>query len=348
MIPDAMRRDVGVRLDAWLPPTEPCVRITAQPQVERTPIHDVDVILVADNSMSMGEEAAQVAEGINTFVATLGASELDYRLVVVSEVRGWAGICVPPPLGSADGLCGVGATGRFLPIDARVESTDGPAVFLRHYPEIRDFLRPDAVKVFLWITDDDAAMSSDGFRSALASLEPEGMFGLTLHHAIVGVHGDTFETWAQPSAGACPTYARLGRFYLRLAQCRTDTNLEIPDCTWGTVARVCETDWSRTFDAIAARTERVLITDPVTCTVPLPAAPPERVLDVSRVVVTYRSADATTVLPPRTSRASCEGWRFDDDGRPTAIVLCDSACRRVQADPEARLEISVACYGDPG
>jgi hypothetical protein len=72
-----------------------------------------------------------------------------------------------------------------------------------------------------------------------------------------------------------------------------------------------------------------------------------RVLDYSRLRVTYRSG-AESTLVPRASAGRCSGgWRFDDETSPGAIVLCPDVCRRVQSDPAAEIELTVACYDDP-
>jgi hypothetical protein len=63
--------------------------------------------------------------------------------------------------------------------------------------------------------------------------------------------------------------------------------------------------------------------------------------------VTYRSG-AESTLVPRASAGRCSGgWRFDDETSPGAIVLCPDVCRRVQSDPAAEIELTVACYDDP-
>ena len=70
-------------------------------------------------------------------------------------------------------------------------------------------------------------------------------------------------------------------------------------------------------------------------------------LDYSRLSVTYRSGEETTLLRHATSGRCVSGWQFDDESSPTAIVLCPDVCRRVQSDRDAELEVAVACYEDP-
>ncbi len=347
--PPARRRDAGPPPDAWFEPFEACVEVVSEPIVETRPRTVVDIIVVVDNSGSMSEEAAQVRLGINAFAEAIGASGLDYHVIVLSRA-GTMGtsVCVPPPLGVGEPCSAPEPVGRLLHVpDVRIGSTDAPDIALASYPQYRDFLRPNAVKMFLWITDDQADMRADTFRSQLDALEPDGMFAITLHHAIVGFYGEAPDAWRGDRPGVCETLAAVGSVYLRLALCLSDSNAEIPDCNTGTIARVCERDWTATFAAIATRTERVLIEEPVSCTLALPAAPADRVLDLSRLSVTYTTEGETTVLGHGAVGAPCIGWRYDDDASPGAIVLCDEVCRNVQRDPGARLEVQVACYDDP-
>jgi hypothetical protein len=220
-------------------------------------------------------------------------------------------------------------------------------VVLAAYPMYREFLRPGSLRAFLWVTDDDALMSADDFRVRLELLEPETGFGPTVHHAIVGYHGETYAEWANEAAGACDTLASVGLTYLRLATCRDAGGREIPDCSSGAIARVCETDWTDTFAQIASRTESVAVREPVSCRLTPPSAPEGEVLDYSRLTVTYRSGEETTLLRHAGAGRCTEGWQFDDESSPSAIILCPDVCRRVQADRHAELEVAVACYEDP-
>jgi hypothetical protein len=340
-----VRRDAGPRYDAYV---EACVTVISRPVVEVVPNDVVDVIVIVDNSGSMAEEAAQVREGINTFAGVLGASGLDYRVVMISALGGWGtSVCVPPPLGTGIPDCRSGPEGRLLPIDTLVGSIDGPDVFFAVYPQMQEFLRPGSLRAFLWVTDDNAAMSADDFRIGLERLDLDNVFGATVHHAIVGYHGEDYANWANRGAGACSSLARVGFTYLSLAQCRDNGGNEIPGCTEGAIARVCDSEWSDTFAEIARRTESVAIREPVSCRLVPPEAPEGEVLDYSRLSVTYRSGEESSLLRHATSGRCVNGWQFDDDSSPTAIVLCPDVCRRVQSDRDAELEVAVACYADP-
>lgn len=218
---------------------------------------------------------------------------------------------------------------------------------MRVFSRYADFLRPGSIRAFLWITDDESTIDADYVRSGFEALVPDG-FGPTVHHAIVGFYGEAGPSaWGDTRLGACGSLARVGSTYLRLAQCLTTGGLEAEGCNPGTVSRVCDADWTDTFARIASRTETVAIAEPISCTLRPPEAPDGRVLDFTRLEVTYRSEEEETLLRRSTSGRGCLDWHFDDDDHPTAIVLCDDVCGRIRRDPEAELEVAVACFDDP-
>ena len=324
---------------------EPCRSISAESTLEPTP---VDVIVAIDNSGSMSEEAAEVRRNMNRFAEILGESGLDYRVVLISRPDGSRGVCIPPPLGTGEPDCLGGEDGRLLPVHVAVASRNAPDIVLAQYPAYRDFLRESSTKVFLWVTDDESGVySADGFREALAGLEPAGMFALTIHNSIVGYYGDGDPSeWADRSAGTCATLARVGATYLRLAQCLTDSNEVIEDCIPGRWARVCETDWTPVFESIA---EGVVAGVPVVCDFVIPDPPEGQHLDYDDVRVTYTRGDGGREELERVeSSEDCRdgAWRYDDPVAPTEILLCPELCARVQRDEGARMDVGLGCFPD--
>lgn len=329
--------------DANLPPpvdAGPCRAINAESTVEPIP---VDIIIAIDNSGSMGQEAEEVRTNINNFAAIIAASGLDYRVVLISREDGSTGVCVPPPLGSGMPDCGSGPDGRLLAIHETVSSTNAAEKVLETYPEYRDFLRPEAAKVFLWITDDESRRSADRIRSDLAALEPEGMFDVQIHNAIVGYYGETPDSWGSRGAGDCSTLANPGVRYLRLANCLTDDNEPIEGCRTGSQARVCASDWTTIFEEMA---RGIVEGVPVLCEFDVPEPPEGLTLDLDAIGVTYRSGDEVRAELDRVANEDActdNGWYFDDPVAPTTMSLCPEACRTVQADPDARLDIALGC-----
>lgn len=329
--------------DANLPPpvdAGPCRALNAESTVEPIP---VDIIIAIDNSGSMSQEAEEVRMNINRFAEIIAASGLDYRVVLISAPSGSTGVCVPAPLGSGAPDCQSGPEGRLLAVHQSIGSTNASEVVVSRYPDYRDFLRPEAAKVFLWITDDESRRSADTIRTNLAALEPEGMFDVQIHNAIVGFYGDTPATWSSSGAGACATLADPGETYLRLANCLTDDDEPIADCRTGSQARVCEADWTTIFEDMA---RGIVEGVPVVCEFAVPEPPEGLTLDLDAIGVTYLSGDVVTSMLRRVDgegACTADGWYFDDPVAPTTMSLCPEACRTVQADPDARLDIALGC-----
>ncbi|WP_437282461.1 vWA domain-containing protein [Sorangium sp. So ce375] len=82
----------------------------------------------------------------------------------------------------------------------------------------------------------------------------------------------------------------------------------------------------------------------VSCTVEIPPAPDGRTFDAQRVRVTYKSGSGNATALSYDQECASEGaWRYDSAANPTQIVLCDSTCATIQADPEAALGVDFTC-----
>lgn len=342
-VPPSEASDGGVVLDGAMANGDAaaCREISSESSVQSAL---VDIIAIIDNSGSMTEEAIQTRDNINRFAEIIAESGLDYRVVLISRPEeDENGVCVPAPLGSGAPSCMSGPDGRLLAVHEEVESRNAPELIVDLYPRYRDFLREDAVKVFMWITDDQAARgySADSIRERLADLGPSGMFDRQIHNAIVGYYGDTPSTWASESAGECESLARVGSVYMRLAGCFDNDDALIEGCTPGLTARVCEENWSTIFEDIA---RGVVEGVPVACEFAIPAPPTNLVIDFGEVAVSFTSDDGTTDLV-RTTASACSdrGWHFDDEATPTNIVLCPELCRAVQSTPGASVDIGLGC-----
>ncbi|MCB9600945.1 MAG: hypothetical protein H6720_11415 [Sandaracinus sp.] len=320
----------------------PCRAISGESTLEPSP---VDILVMIDNSGSMTQEAEQTRANMNRFAEILGMSGLDYRVVLISRPDGDTGVCIPAPLGSGEPDCGSGPEGRLLAIHQAIGSRNAPEIMLARYPDYVDFLRPEAVKVLIWITDDQARdTTADAIRANLAALEPAGMFDDTIHNAIVGFYGDTPATWGDEGAGMCGSLARVGSVYLRLAGCYDNDDMPIAECTPGLAARVCETDWTEIFEGIAAAVVRGV---PVQCEFPMPAAPDGMTINYEDVRVSYTRGDGTNEALMRVAdEAACTdgAWYYDDPAMPTEVRLCPALCTRVQADEGARMDVGLGCF----
>jgi hypothetical protein len=335
-----LARDAGLTVGRADADVDRCVALTAETPPPPAPM-PVDVIVVVDNSGSMSAEAALVRENLHRFTETLASSALDYRLVVVSATRtATARICVPPPLGTGEPDCGSAQPDRFLPVHAVVGSRNAFEVVLRQHDAFRDFLRERSLKVFVWVTDDNSAMQADEFVAALSSLEPPGIYDLTMHHAIVGFHHE--HDWHDDEDSECPTLARVGSIYLRLTQCRCDDLDGRARCLRGARASICEADWTPIFDAMA---RAIAQSAAVVCEIPIPR--PEGAVYVApeTIRVRRRTADgATHDLTRIDDPTACGPDRFlvSRSASGDVVQLCGETCDALATDGDV-LDIDADC-----
>ncbi|TAK25187.1 MAG: hypothetical protein EPO40_22705 [Myxococcaceae bacterium] len=184
----------------------------------------VDILLFVDTSGSMTEETAAVNANMNRLAMIMGASGLDYRVIMVAR-RGTARlqVCIPSPLGGA--ACG--DSERLRHINVSVDSVNGLRQWIATQPMWLSFTRPGSLKFFVAITDDESSLSADAFHSTVITWPG---FSSYVFHSIVGYESRT----------DCPTLARRGGVYLTLTS-----------RTRGLAARVCSTDWTEIFTSFA-------------------------------------------------------------------------------------------------
>ena len=283
-----------------------------------------DIIWIVDQSGSMDQETAYVQSKINDFVALIGASNIDYRVVMIAAPNAENAICVPGPLAGPN--CGDNT--RFRLVDQEVDSNDGPQLVLSTYPKYADFLRPDAAKHLVFVTDDDSDLSAAAFTNGLQGLQPAGMFGNFKVHGIYA-----YGSGPNGCTGAFGAGAADGTVYTSLiAQ------------TGGAAGVICTGDWTTVFQDI---TKAVVSGSQLSCELALPAPPAGETIDPNKAAVIYESAAAPGLTLPRVSTsADCDaagGWYFDDNANPTKILLCPATCSTVQNDPGAKVRVELGC-----
>lgn len=191
-----------------------------------------------------------------------------------------------------------------------------------------EYLRPQATKVFVVVTDDNSEVSAQEFDDwALNVAQPPGIFGSTqdrkyIFNSIVGAE-------TNDSSATCSGAENNGKVYQQLSS-----------MTGGLVASICAFDWSEMFNSIA--------TDIVTtlgCEYPVPAPPNGETLDPNQVNVLYTPSGSETELIARDTTAGCEegadGWQWN--ATEDTILLCGTTCERIKNDPEGDVEIKFGC-----
>lgn len=339
--------------------TGACAASTLEPEVETLP---VDVIVVIDTSSTMGPASAQVEANINdSFAQVLGQSGLDYRVILVSGYGTAEQVCVAPPLGGAGCNPPPPApvnTSRFFHYDRATGTAEFLQNIIAWYDEPdpnglapggwSDWLRPDALKVFIGITDSiggpDQALVESGetFDANLLALD-SGQFGTTdarryTFHTIDGIRQkpNPTEPWL-PDEGlveeTCDGYAGMlgpGVGMQRVSQ--LSGGLRFPLCQFG--------QFDVVFSAIATG---VTETTPISCSFLIPDPPEGETIDPNTLEIDYFPAgsDSPVTFHQVAGLDACEPEAFyiEDD----TIILCPQACDVVQDDLEARLETRYGC-----
>jgi hypothetical protein len=300
----------------------------------------VDIIFVIDDSGSMTEEMAQIKTNVNTFAQAIGTSGLDYQVLFIvkrAASSGQAGnvICVPPPLGGPN--CGDNGT-LFHHINQDVQSNNSLSLILSTYASTtaalawNKYLRPEAWKVFVEVTDDQSSLSATSFDTQLLAKAPAGMFGTAqarryIFHSICGWQDGT----APLSTTQCSTAVNTGSEYQKLSQ-----------LTGGIIDSVCKTDYSGVLNNMAKG-----IVAKLACELTLPSSATS---DPTKVVVQHTpSTGAPQKLDQVTDATKCaafpNGWYYDNNAAPTRILLCAGICDASAKDTGSKIEALVGCKG---
>ncbi|MBL8612348.1 MAG: VWA domain-containing protein [Myxococcales bacterium] len=303
---------------------------------------EVDIFVVIDTSGSMQEETDQVKANINDFATKIGGSGLDYRVVMIAEkpqalpipIPGFTppGICVAAPLGGPS--CGDNAP-VYHHIDTDVGSTDSFDVVLAQYPTYKAWMRPSATKVFIEITDDNAAMPFAQFDTQLLAKDP-AQFGTSAKRKYIW---NSICGWKKGtpvmSATKCGTAENIGDQYQQLSQ-----------LTGGIVDSVCEASYAGVFDNLA----KGLVTK-LGCEFAFPK-PATGTADPDKIVVQYTKAGgAPEALTQVTDAGKCasvpNGWYYDNPASPEKIVFCPKLCESTGQDTSGKISVAVGCKAPP-
>jgi hypothetical protein len=305
---------------------------------------EVDIIIVIDTSGSMSEETNQVKANINTFASKIGSSGLDYTVVMIAEKpqTGFPfppgfpipGLCVPPPLGGAN--CADNPP-LYHQVNQTVASTDSLSLILSKFSTYEPWLRPNAFKVFIEVTDDDSTdLAYAAFDQQLLAKSPTH-FGTATNRRYVF---DSICGWKKGTPvldpNKCGSAVNIGDQYQQLSK-----------LTGGIVDSVCETDYSGVFDNIAKGLVKKL-----GCEFAYPKSTSGQQTDPTRVAVHYTPGKgAKKTLTQVTDASKCasipDAWYYDDNANPTKILFCPTTCAAAGADTDGKLEVAVGCKAPP-
>jgi len=342
-------------------------------------VSPVDIIIVIDNSGSMGNEIDGVEANINTnFASIIEESGLDYRVIMVARHGSGTNICVEAPLsGIPQGGCNPPPTqpvfnpGKFYHYSVGISSHNAWCQLLATFNGTtkdqfnlgpngwQEWLREDAVKTFIAISDDGSSCgpyndgnnvngginAANAFDAALLALSPLH-FGTAeqrnyFFYSIIGMAFNDPKTLPyfpeDPIVTAkCNTAADAGTGHQALSI--LTGSLRFP---------LCDTsDYSVVFKAIA---EGVIKGAKVACEFEIPEPPMGENLDYASIKVEYTPMGQgdpqvfNQVLGPD----QCGPGKFYVD--IDTVILCPEACAAVQKDKDAKILVKFSCDPiDPG
>lgn len=200
---------------------------------EQTQEPPADVLLVVDNSQSMSEEQARLAENFGSFVELLTTTTADYRLGVTTTDVALGGALIGPAItpDTVDPVVVFSAQVQVGTDGSRDEQGLAMAAMATREDVNPGFLRPEAVTHVVFVSDEDdhsPAADVQTYVDALLQNKP----GESVHaHALVG------DVPAGCLSGA--SAADAGTRYLDVA-----TRLE------GLTESICADDYGLVFEAI--------------------------------------------------------------------------------------------------
>lgn len=337
-----------------------CVGVHSDVPISRRP---VDIILVVDNSASMTDEIVSIQNNINSsFSDVLLRSGLDYRVVVVGRHGSAAStqsICISRPLSTVDcnpvapAMPGINP-GRFYHYSIEIGSLNSFTQLLQSYNGVlkdefnlapagwSQWLRSDAFKIFLEISDDNSSTLEDAFESQLFALSPKHFGDASkrnyVWHSIIGVQENSPAN--KPWKPTDP---------LQMLRCTRGSGAVNPGLayqrlsikTGGLRYPICEHySFNTIFSEIAAG---VADTSKVLCDFAVPTPPAGEKVDLRSVVVEYTPGGTgfTSKLTQVADVTACSLSSFYID--KDRIYLCPDVCRLVQADPKPKLQTVFDC-----
>jgi len=343
----------GVMLDGSA--ADACVAEKLVAKLEKKP---VDVIVLVDTSATMAPASAAVEDNINgKFASVLGASNLDYRVVVLAGYGANEELCVSPPLGGAS--CSPppsvpANTSQFF----HYPRASGSGALLQNIIDWYNapdslgtapngwsgFVRTDSLKVFLIFSDTSSSSSIDGssFESQLLALTP-AVFGTAsarnyIFHTIIGLGENSPATspW-MPSdpvvSSTCSGYSgSLGPGEPLQNLSKLTGGLRFPICQFAAFDVV--------FQALA---QSVVTTTPLECEFPFPTPPAGKTIDPNTIQLDYTpgTGGPTQSFTQVKSLADCTPSSFYVENQ--TIILCPDACTAVKADSSGNIDVRFGC-----
>ncbi len=313
---------------------------------DTTVLVPADIIIAVDTSSSMTAEAAFVQEELNRFSQQIIDSGVDARVILLAAAgagevadagvpmgnplggRGPAAtICIAPPLGS--GNCPDDSNlPSYFHLNQNVGSNDALNLFIDTYAQWREHLRPESLKAFLIVSDDDATDAPNASAEAFTQ-------------NVQALDGAMFQRW---NFNAVYSFTQCGELAAAIGGVYRDLVAQ----TAGVEGDLCEQDFQPVFDQLATQ-----IVDnagaEIVCQWDVPAVPEGQTFSTDLVEVTRRAnaqGSETQALSRVLGPADCVAgaWHFDDNYDPTSIVACPDTCEAIQgSEVGGGIDVAFGC-----
>ncbi len=298
-----------------------CQPGTAKPYVQLIPVVQtesgngkVDVVLLIDSSGSMDTEIGLVNGNLVAFRDILTKSGLDWRLIVI---------------GFGSGLCKTGCTAdpKFQWVQKTIGSHDSLKVMVDNYSAYQGFMRADAIKNVIVVSDDESMVSAASFKSSVAGL---GKFG-AMEAAPLGFVFHSIVSYDPNNVSKnCSTGKAVGNVYLSLTA-----------ETKGSKHPVCASDWKPVFESLAnsvAKTTFTICDYEVVVPTGATYVPSELVLSAAIKGPPQSNVSLVQISGKAGCAAQPKGWYFSNPAAPNKVVLCEAQCQALTAADSMSLD----------
>jgi hypothetical protein len=319
--------------------TDECATMSDHAEIKSLP---VDIIIAVDNSNSMTAEALWVQNNLNGFSSQIAASGVDYHIVLISENNtSDEGICVAAPLGN--GNCPDDSNPpNYLHIPAGVSSTNALAVINDTYDIWKTMLRPDSIKHFLVVSDDNADNDAATFTTWMAN---RGITDFTFHAIVASAGIEIALNCLNGGSALCCSNTKPS---LPLGANRGTVYIELATQTGGIWGNLCKQDFGPVFDELATLVSEVSFA----CEWDIPDPPDGEVFDPNKVNIKFSDGtggehDVGYVSDPSQCSNVQHGWYYDNPADPTTILVCDQTCDWIKNFEDGSIEIIFGCETKP-
>jgi hypothetical protein len=287
---------------------------------------------VVDASGSMLDEQMKIGANITQFANDITSANLDVHIVMLSTTAAIPVICPPYPPDPAASTA-LASDPRYRFVELGVDSNNSLDIAVDNFGQYRDFLRPDAVTHFVFVTDDESryrGLASPAERADGFSTDMQALLGKTFTLHTVSSEGPTAcsDPMCMPdvNSGIC-VFVMLGCG----AAAPGTTYWELAERTRGLTASICQQDWSAIFKPL---TDAVIASAPLPCNYPIPAPPAGQTLDPTKVNVGWLAPSGAPeeIFPKAPSAGVCAeltAWYYNDTTPPTEVLLCPATCARI-------------------